>query len=91
MDKLPKNVINKIMFFLSHPVANILKDESIFAYMLRRTNKPHLDMGEPFFCGCLASYNPWEYFSPHKFTCIDNRHHYSINLTPKERYEYILG
>ena len=91
MENLPKHVINKIMFFLTHPVADILKEEAIFHYMAFRLNKPNLEIGEPFFCGCLAAHNPWEYFNPQKFTCIDRRTHYNINLTPKERSEYTLG
>ncbi len=30
MENLPQNVINKIMFFTSHPVAEILRESSIF-------------------------------------------------------------
>ena len=30
MENLPKNVINKIMFYTSHPIADILKTSSIF-------------------------------------------------------------
>ena len=36
MENLPKNVIKKIMFFLSHPVADILKDSTIFKYLQLR-------------------------------------------------------
>ena len=33
MGNLPKNVINKIMFFTSHPVADIVRESSIFKFM----------------------------------------------------------
>ena len=85
MENLPKHVINKIMFFLTHPVADILKEEAIFHYMAFRLNNPNPEIGEPFFCGCLAAHNPWEYFKPGKFICIDNYHYHNTDLTPQER------
>ena len=36
MENLPKHVINKIMFYLSNPVADILKESTIFKYLQLR-------------------------------------------------------
>jgi hypothetical protein len=51
MENLPKNVINKIMFYLSHPVAELIEGTSIMEYMAMRLNRKHLQKGTPFRCG----------------------------------------
>ncbi len=37
MENLPKNVINKIMFYTSHPVADLVRKSPMFYYMKLRS------------------------------------------------------
>ena len=67
MENLPKNVINKIMFYTSHPVADILKASSIFK-ALEIYNGTHTH-GSPYDRGFMDAYYGRGY-DPHK--CEDN-------------------
>ena len=54
MESLPKNVINKIMLYTSHPVVDILKASSIFK-ALEMNNGKRIE-GSPFDCGDMDGY-----------------------------------
>jgi hypothetical protein len=63
MENLPKNVINKIMFYTSHPVVDILKASSIFkALEMDIRYRIH---GSPFDRGDMDAYYGRGY-EPHK-------------------------
>ena len=49
MEKLPKEAINKIFFFISHPVADIFRVELEIAYLRLRVNE-ELDIS----CDCCG-------------------------------------
>ena len=57
MEKLPKEAINKIMFFLSHPVADIFKIELEEAHQafLTREFTSMLREQEQLYCDCCAN------------------------------------
>ena len=65
MENLPKNVINKIMFFTSHPVADILRESSIFRALEFDNGKRHRTHGGPFDRGSADAYYGRGY-EPHK-------------------------
>ena len=64
MENLPKNVINKIMLYLSHPTADIVEESSIYKYMQHRFEKMegHSNSiyygGSPFHCGEMDACHP---------------------------------
>jgi len=63
MENLPKNVINKIMFYTSHPVADILRASSIYkALEMQNGYRIH---GSPFDRGDMDAYYGRGY-EPHK-------------------------
>jgi hypothetical protein len=63
MENMPKNVINKIMLYTSHPVADILRESSIFrALELENGIRVH---GSPFDRGEMDAYYARGY-DPHK-------------------------
>jgi hypothetical protein len=46
MSKLPEDILNKIMLFNSHPIADIMKESSIFKYLqLRELYFKHIEEG----------------------------------------------
>ena len=57
MEKLPQNVINKIMFFTSHPVAEIMKEASIFKVLVYTNTEG--EYSDSFMDGLIASENEW--------------------------------
>ena len=59
MENLPQNVINKIMFFTSHPVAEIMKKASIFKVLVHTNND---DYSDSFIDGAIASENDYGYY-----------------------------
>ena len=76
MENLPKNVINQIMFCLSHPVADIVRESDIFKYMeqLHNDGRPHNPqrhyVGCPAHCGYIDACHPREMgkvWDPRKF------------------------
>ena len=64
MDNLPKHVLNKIMFYLSHPTADIVSESTIFKYMAHRFEQMRgyshgiYYEGSPFDCGDLDACHP---------------------------------
>ena len=48
MQNMPKNIINKIMFFTTHPVAEIMKEAPIFEYMKIRLDPAKTGDGSPY-------------------------------------------
>ena len=54
MDKLPREAINKIMLFLSHPIAEIFKE----AYIQYFKDKEEYDEELENYCDCCA--NLWD-------------------------------
>ena len=63
MENLPKNVINKIMFYTNHPVADIIRESSMFrAFKLSNEIRIH---GSPFDRGESDVYYGRAY-DPHK-------------------------
>ncbi len=63
MENLQNNVINKLMFYTSHPVADILKASSIYkALEMRNGERVH---GSPFDRGDMDVYYGRGY-EPHK-------------------------
>ena len=93
MENLPKNVINKIMFYTSHPVADILKASSIFkALEMNRGNRIH---GSPFDRGDMDAYygrgydpHKIEHHNPHDVLLFVDRHRTCALTTDKEIKEY---
>ena len=41
MTQLPENIVNKIMLYLSHPVADIVRDNAIFKKLRYKTEYTH--------------------------------------------------
>ena len=64
MENLPKHVINKIMFYTSHPIVDILKASSIFKALELRIG--HCYHGCPYDRGDADAYYGRGY-EPHKF------------------------
>ncbi len=63
MENMPKHIINKIMFFTSHPVAEIVKASPIFKVLAHTNNETYADS---FIEGANASYggdayDPWRW------------------------------
>jgi hypothetical protein len=80
MHQMPKNIINKIMFFTTHPVAEIMKEASIFK-VLAHTNDENCS--ESFDEGARASYNQenydprrWENKTDIELYTLGYQHHY---------------
>ncbi len=65
MENLPKNVINKIMFYTSHPVVEIIRESSIFRALEFENGKRHRPRGCPFDRGSADAYYGRGY-EPHK-------------------------
>ena len=70
MENLPKNVINKIMLFTSHPVADILRETSIFRAL--EMGRCERIQGSPLNRGDMDAY--WgRGYEPHKMgTLVGN-------------------
>ncbi len=98
MNNLPESIINKIMLYNSHPIADIIEESTIFNYMeirLRSENKYmltcrtiHLPGGfkTAFDCGTLDSI-----YLPRKRIRINGKYNYTHNLTEDEKNEYKAG
>ncbi len=65
MENIPKNVIDKIMLYLSHAVADILKESSIFRALEYDNGKRIRTHGSPFDRGDMDAYYGRGY-EPHK-------------------------
>ena len=65
MENMPNNVINKIMFYTSHPVADILRESSIFRALEFDNGKRIRTHGSPFDRGDMDAYYGRGY-EPHK-------------------------
>jgi hypothetical protein len=58
MENMPKNIINKIFLFTSHPVADVVRASGIFK-VLEHTNQN--DLSPAFEEGAHAGYNGYPY------------------------------
>ena len=75
MEKLPKEAINKILFFISHPVADIFRVELEIAYLRLRDDievDEHCDCCACLWseCHCLCS-NCHDSYSVCRYGCYD--------------------
>ena len=98
MNNLPESIINKIMLYNSHPIADIIKGTTIFDYMelrLRSENKYMMSRGTiyipggfkiAFECGTQDSI-----YLPRKRIRINGKYNNTHDLTEDERNEYNLG
>jgi hypothetical protein len=91
MENLPKNVINKIMFYLSHPTADIIKDEFIFDFMALRLNEQRTFKGSPYQCGRedISTYDGR--FTPRKFLIVNKRRRHVEDIEDEELHEYVIA
>jgi hypothetical protein len=87
MNTLPESVINKIMLFNSHPIADIIKDSTIFKYIrIHETEHENKYIDTHFNNGCFD-----KYFGEHTCRRVRERLlHYSVD-SDKADYEYNLG
>ena len=76
MDRLPREIINNILFFISHPVADIFKIELEYAAEVMQANS-ELDIR----CDCCANLwsechcvcsNCYGNYSECHYNCLDN-------------------
>ena len=101
MENLPKHVINKIMFYTSHPVADIVRESGIFKFLEQRMNdeRPYNSQmyyeGGPAHCGFIDACHPRErgsVWDPRKFdVSINNRVKCHRDLEEEEVAEYELA
>ncbi len=83
MENLPKNVINKIMLFLSTPTAGIVKNAFIFDFMALRLEKHR--RGSPVNCGMVDTSMKYRYYKPRKFSItLHGQRSTTYTLTDKE-------
>ena len=99
MENLPKNVINKIMLYLSHPVADIISETRIFKFMEQRHNDERWYNPQRYYEGCPAhcgyidaciQTRPYVAFDPRKYAKLSNnriRYHRDIEEEEYEEYE----
>ena len=98
MENLPKNVINHIMFYTSHPAADIVRESSIFKFMEQISNdeRPYnhqrYSEGCPAHCGFIDACHPRErgaVWDPRKFdVSINHRVKCHRDLEEEEVAEY---
>ena len=90
MENLPKNVINKIMFFTSHPVADILRESSIYRALEFEYGKRIRTHGSPFDRGGMDAYYGRGY-EPHKMeVCLGRMIPHDLE-TENEKADYEAG
>ena len=85
MENLPKNVINKIMFYLSHPVAELIEGTSIMKYMAMRLDREHFESGSPFRCGVD------DFMEGSPFRLRQSRIRNQPGLPDEVHYQYAVG
>ncbi len=87
MENLPKNVINKIMLYLSTPTADIVKNSFIFEFMALRLAKH--GRGSPFDCGIVDTTMKHRYYQPRKFSItLHGQRSTKFTLDDREHEEY---
>ena len=98
MENLPKNVINQIMLFLSHPTADIMKDSMMFGFMVIKHNKYRINTsnrnsrGTPWNCGYVDAIKGHRFFRPRKFTINTNGERSTkLTLNDEEHHEYVVS
>ena len=69
---MPKNVINKLMFYTSHPVADIVRESSFFRALEFDNGKRIRIHGSPFDRGDMDAYFGRGY-EPHKMEALLGR------------------
>ncbi len=93
METMPKHVIKKLFLYLSHPTADIVKDETIFKFMaLRNSDSDKTKSGSPYICGCTDTWDPEGRFNSRKYERDSNgiRHH-NTDLPITEHREYLFA
>jgi hypothetical protein len=93
METLPKNVINNIFLYLSHPTADIVKEETIFIFMaLRHSDSYTTRACGPYMCGCTDVWDPAGRFRPRKYDIgLDGRRHHDLELNLCDRGQYTVS
>ena len=87
MENLPKNVINKIMLYLSTPTAEIVKEADICKFMALRLEK-HF-RGSAFDCGVVDSEHEHRFFLPRTFGIYEaGQRSTTYTLSEEEYTEY---
>ncbi len=98
MNNLPESIINKIMLYNSHPIADLIKGTSIFDYMevMSRSENRYMitrtsiyipgGFKTEFECGTQDSI-----YLPRKRIRINGNYTNTHDLTEDERNEYNLG
>jgi hypothetical protein len=90
MEILPKNVINKIFFFLQHPAAKILEEEEIFIFMRMRLTPEFRYKGSQFECAKYDRIYHGAYYNPRKYTMVNGRRHHTEIVTIDEAFIYSI-
>ena len=87
MNTLPESIINKIMLFNSHPIADSIKESTIFKYIeFYEMEGDNILRDNQFKHGCFNTY-----FDEYKCREIrDHLLHYSVD-SDKADYDYNLG
>ena len=101
MENLPTNVINRIMFYTSHPVADIVRESRIFKFMQQRQNNDRFwnskskNRGCPAHCGhidaCIQResgpvWDPRKFISESRIGVLNRR-----TLPEEEHEEYLIA
>ena len=89
MSYIPQGIVNKIMLYNSHPIADIVRNAYEFKYkFLRLEDRTH---GSPFDRGCADAYYHREP-SPHDWTHGNGRNGGRVEtLTEEQEEEYWIG
>ena len=87
MNKLPNEIINKIMLFNSHPVADLLKASTIFIYCKYPIGSKYY---EPFLRGRRDALSRHA-MDPHYWSRLDLIHVRKDQMTEEEIEAYIIG
>ncbi len=93
MENLPKNVINKIMLFLSTPTADIVKNAYIFDVMALRLEKHRRKIrGSAFSCGLTDTWIKHRFFRPRQFTITpEGQRSTKLTLEDEDYIEYMAA
>jgi hypothetical protein len=93
MENLPKNVINKIMLFLSTPTADIVKHSFIFDFMALRLEKHRRRIrGSAFSCGLTDTWIKHRFFRPRQFTITpEGQRSTKLTLEDGDYNEYVAA
>ncbi len=93
METMPKKVINKIMLYLSHPTADIVKNSFIFDFMTLRLGKHRRRIrGSAFNCGLTDTWMKHRFFRPRQFTINpEGQRSTKLTLEDEDYHEYMVA